>query len=156
MNDSAFDGLTRSIGTHVSRRRVLTFVGGAIGGGILILFGWNGTAAHDRTCKKFILSSGPTSSEPIEIDDNLFVYVNGKKVFGDRLAGVLPPITFRAKVGDKLKIVAEDVKPSYYQLDPLYLHCATGGDARRLTRGVARTGPQNRAAGIFFKETYKI
>ena len=156
MNDSAFDTWSRSAATRLSRRRALTFVGAAIVPGILALLGRNGGAAFDRTCKKFILSGGPAASEPIEVDDNLFVYVNGKKVFGDRLAGALPPVTFRARVGDKLKIVAEDVKPTYYQLDPLYLHCATGGEARRLTRGVAKTGPQNRAVGIFFKETYKI
>jgi ribosomal protein S28E/S33 len=112
----------------------------------------------ERRCREFVLSGGPVATEPIEVDDNLFVYVNRDLVFGDRAAraGAVAPIAFRAKRGDKLRIVARDVVAPCRQLDPLYLHCASGGAPRRLFRGFAQDCDNENAAGAFVTKTYKI
>ncbi len=149
--------LIRDEARAFSRRQLGRLLGAASLSGLLAHMGYRDAGAGDR-CRKFVLSGGPATTEAIEVDDNLSVYVNGKKVFGHRhdRAGAISPITFRGRTGDKLRLVARDVETPCYQLDPLYLTCASGGDARRLTRGVEQTCGRTRPAGVFFDETYKI
>ena len=168
MDGARFDAVTRRLAAGSSRRGALRILGGAItatlvGGRIGETDAQEDEVESPREargarCRDFVLSGGPLATEPIEVDDNLFVYVNKELVFGNRAdrAGAVAPIAFGAKRGDKIKIVARDVVTPCRQLDPLYLHCATGGAPRRLFRGVAQDCDNENAAGVFVSKSYKI
>lgn len=164
VDGAKFDAVTRRLAEGSSRRRALRLLGGAVAAALVGGRAAAGTdaqvprEARGARCRDFVLSGGPLADEPIEVDDNLFVYVNRELVFGDRAdrAGAVPPIAFGARRGDKLKIVARDVVAPCRQLDPLFLHCATGGAPRRLFRGVAQECDNEDAVGVFVNKTYKI
>lgn len=164
MDGARFDAVTRRLAEGSSRRRALRLLGGAVAAALVGGRTAAETDAQDpregrlARCRDFVLSGGPLATEPIEVDDNLFVYVNKELVFGNRAdrAGAVAPIAFGAKRGDKIKIVARDVITPCRQLDPLYLHCASGGAPRRLFRGVAQDCDNENAAGVFVSKSYKI
>ena len=100
VDGKAFDAATRRLAEGGSRRRVLGLLGGAVAA--LTIGGRRRaaaqTAAEQRArCRQFVLSGGTSPSEPIEVDDNLFVYVDQEKVFGRRAdrAGAIQPIVMR-------------------------------------------------------------
>ncbi|MDQ3779845.1 MAG: hypothetical protein M3354_04755 [Chloroflexota bacterium] len=157
MDGRSFDAITRSISNGTSRRNALRLLGGALAGGAGALA--IGRADAARRCRRWALSGGPEADDLIVVDDQIYVYVNGEKIYGRRgdRAGQYPPILFRANRGDRLRIIAKDVEEAFYELGPLHLHCVRGrAESRRLTRGVARTGPNARAKGEFFNEVYTI
>lgn len=157
MDGATFDAVTRRLAEGSSRRRAVRLVGGAVAA--LVVGGRSaaGADAQGARCRSFVLSGGPSPDEPIEVDDSLFVFVNRDRVFGKRAnrAGAVAPVAFKAKRGDKLKIVARDEEAPCQQLDPLFLHCATGGEPRQLSEGIAQTC-EAAETGVFFKQTFTI
>lgn len=175
MQATAFDGITRDLGEGSTRRRFLRLLGGtmAIGLGAAAL---DGPAAAERragkqqtgqkgkgkgkgkVCRSWILSGGPSPTEPIGVDDDLQVTLNGVTILndGNNVAGNLPPVPFRANVGDSLAVTARDVNPACRALSPLWLHCATNGQKRQLSAGQNDGCAPGRTPGIFFNQVYRI
>lgn len=157
MDDAAFDALARVAGRASNRRRVLALLGGGMAAAVAAGPG-RGAAAQER-CDRWVLSGGPEGTEPIGVDDQLFVYLNGDRIYGarDQEAGFRPPLVFRARRGDKLKVAARDTNEPCYQLNALYLGCyRSNADSRRLDRGVTQTCGQSRPKGIFFSKTFTV
>lgn len=93
----------------------------------------------------------------IRVDDDLSISVNGQVVAkdDDGTAGEVGPFIFTAQPGDSARVVATDVGAGWRELGALYLGLASGGNAKSISPGVARTeSPQ--AAGVFFDQTFKI
>jgi len=164
MDNAVFDAAVRRCSTAGSRRAALRLIGGALAGGVVGAVGRNapGVAAYPNSCRRFILSGGPNRKREIDVDDDLAVYVNDRRIFNDRdgVIGIglepIEPIGFRARVGDRIRIVARDGEGPCRSLSSLWLHCRDGGDGRRLTRGVRETCRPNRRPGVFFDETFRI
>lgn len=157
MDGPSFDAITRSISNGTSRRNALRLLGGALAGGAGALA--IGRADAARRCRRWALSGGPEADDLIVVDDQIYVYVNGEKIYGRRgdRAGQYPPILFRANRGDRLRIIANDVELPCYQLGGLQIHCVRGrGASRRLTAGVAKTCDYARPQREFFNEVYTI
>ncbi len=157
MDGRSFDALTRSVSQLASRRQAVRLLGGALIGGVGALATERADAA--RRCRKWAISGGSDPDDFIAVDDQIYVYRSGEKIYGRRRdrAGFFPPITFKADKGDKLRIIANDVELPCYQLDELYLHCIRGrGESRRLTRGVAQVCGHERPKREFFNEVYTI
>ncbi|MGH2617746.1 MAG: hypothetical protein ACRDJC_21165 [Thermomicrobiales bacterium] len=160
MRRSSFDALTRLIVAEISRRGVLTTPLAAFG--VASMLGAENAAAKKKRKKKkrlrqWILSGGPDPTEEIEVDDDLKVLRNGQIVFEDDNGGddSHDPIAFKARKGDRLKIVAFDAQANCHRLSPLYLHPESGGSPRKLSDDVPLTCP-NVAVGEFFHETFRI
>ena len=118
-----------------------------------------GRADAARRCRRWALSGGPEADDLIEVDDQIYVYLNGDKKYGDKddTAGPVAPVRFRANRGDRLRIIAKDVEAPCYQLKRLYIHCVRGrGQSRRLTSGVAEDCGNALPKGEFFNEVYTI
>ena len=157
MDGRSFDAITRSVSHGTSRRNALRLLGGALAGGAGPLAIGRTEAAH--RCRRWALSGGPEADDRIVVDDQVYVYVNGEKIYGRKVdrAGSYPPILSRANRGDRLRIIANDIEKNCYQLDGLQIHCIRGrGESRRLTAGVAKTCYEGRAKGEFFNEVYTI
>lgn len=157
MDGHSFDALTRSVSRLTSRRQAVRLLGGALIGGVGALAVQRAEAA--RRCRKWAISGGSDPDDPIGVDDQIYVYRSGEKIYGRRgdRAGFYSPITFRADRGDKLRIIARDVELPCYQLNQLHLHCIRGrGESRRLTSGVPQACGNTRPRGEFFNEVYTI
>jgi len=111
-----------------------------------------------RRCDQWILSGGPSPSDPIHIDDELTVLLNEDPIFEDRdgTANVLPALPFGAQHGDQLTVVARDLG-SCRKIGPLWLHCAQGGEARFLSGGFDQgCDPERPAPDNFYRESWRI
>lgn len=121
-----------------------------------------------RTCQppgqclvpNLILAGGSAPTDPIAVDDDLAVYLNGVLLFqdADRQASLLSPLAFAAKNGDQLRIVATNAQVPCIELSPaLTLHRAAGGPTQ-LLGGVTRQCDV--AGGItlgdFYDQTFTI
>lgn len=164
MDETIFDAATRRFSTEASRRGALRLFGGALIAGLI---GGTGgrvadVAAYPSSCRRFILSGGKKRKKVIDVDDDLSVYLNGRRIFRDSDGVIgdgldpLEPIKFRGRSGDKLRIVATDGEGPCRSLSSLWLHCKTGGDPVRLTRGVRETCKNDRPPRVFFDETFRI
>ena len=143
MNGPTFDRVSRGLAAGASRRTVLRLLGGGVASGLLALARLDSAAAYGPGCRNFILSGGPDPTDDIIVDDDYRVLRNGVVIFKDADGGptTLVPIAIKARVGDTLIIRAKDVQNDCYELSPLYLHCADGGSARRIHKGVPKKCP---------------
>lgn len=139
MESDRFDAVARVLSGSGSRRRVFAAIGAALltpsVGRDPIVQG----AAFDRRCSEFIISGGKKKNKKLDdVDDDLLIELqrqgstNWEVIFEDDNGGVnggfgfrpIPPIRFRARVGDKLRITATNVQAGGCSLDALWLHCA--------------------------------
>lgn len=107
------------------------------------------------------LSGGLSASDPMHVDDDLEVQVNGETVFldddgtdtGSATSWKGTPVTFTASPGDTLRIIVTDGGVSY-GLSKLYLHM--DGHTFKLTDGVPVAMSPAYVPYVFFDETYTI
>ncbi len=170
MESERFDAVLGALASGTSRRGVLGMLAGFAGVGASGLVGMRDTGARKKRkkrktkpagCTVWVLAGEADSNGPdshIRVDDDLTVSVNGKVVAknDDGLFSEVGPYIFTAKPGDQLRIVATDVGAGWHELDPLYLRCASGGAARKLSDGFPRTESYPEPAGTFFDETFTI
>ncbi len=163
MDNASFDTLARLTAADTSRRGALrsAFASVLAGFGAAALLETREAAAKKKKKKKrlrrWLLSGGPDPTAEIEVDDDLKVLRNGQIVFEDDDGGddSHDPIAFKARKGDRLKIVAFDAQANCHRLSPLYLHPESGGAPRKLSDDIPLTCP-NVAVGTFFHETFRI
>jgi hypothetical protein len=155
MDDVRFDALTRAVAAP-SRRGFFRLLGGGLAAAVGLGVAREPAAA--QSCSRWVLSGGRKKTEPIEVDDRIIIYLNGDLIYSDRndRSEIYPPFRFRARRGDRLRIVARDEQSPCYKMDPLYLQCASNGDPRRLTPGVIEVCGQSAPKGKFFDETFRI
>jgi hypothetical protein len=111
----------------------------------------------DARCKKWSLSGGVDPNTPISVDDDLLVK-SGKTVLVEEANGIatnVPPIHFKAKRGQRLRVTATNVVVRCQSLSPISIHCETGGSPRRLTAGVAELC-EDEPADVFFNKRFEI
>jgi hypothetical protein len=161
MDRRRFDTLARAAARE-TRRDTLRLLGRALAGGVLATLGRGQTRAYNDNCRRFTLSAGQNERKEIDVDDDLIVYLNDEKIFKDRdgVIGIglepIEPIKFKARVGDKLRIVAKDGQGPCFSLSPLWLHCRDGGSPKKLTKGVEEDCDPERPPKKFFDETFRI
>jgi hypothetical protein len=100
--------------------------------------------------------TGGDENDPIEVDDDLELFLNGSSFFNDNdeFAGPLSPVEFRASRGDELRVVASnsDFFGGAESLSPLNLFC--DGQEQQLDNGF---GPSSGPNGeVFYDETFTI
>lgn len=170
MDGYQFDELGREQGARATRRGALGIVAGFAGLGIAGLARLGDAGARKKKkkgkrkpvgCRVWVLAGEADPNGPdahIRVDDDLTVSVNGQVVArnNDGQFSEVGPYIFSAKAGDQLRIVATDVGPGWHELDPLFLRCASGGSARKLSDGFTRTESFPDPAGTFFDETFTI
>ena len=157
MDGRSLDGLVRAMAASRSRRRALGLLAGALAAGLSAAARPGGAQAYPGTCRRFVLSGGPSPDDEILVDDDLTVRLNGRTIFedGDGSASLIAPIRFSARAGDRLRIIAADAQEFCRELGPLYLHCRTGGKARKLSDGVPYVC-NGQPSGVFFNKRYVI
>ena len=179
MDASPFDGLVRHLADVASRRRALVTLAATLLGSAALASGQRrGTAvaqdggplatpvseppapaAAPGPCTQFVLSGGPSPGDPIHVDDDLTVSLNGEPIFVDRdgTLNVFAPLHFQAMPGDQLTVVARDAATCGRKIGALWLHCATGGEARFLTGGQdLGCDPDRNVPENFFRESWQI
>ena len=116
-------------------------------------------AALPTGCFYYVLSGGPALNDPIEIDDDLTVSLNGTPLLEDvdGVTNILDPIAFQAAPGDELTVTARDAQGPCRKIGALWLHCAIGGDPVRLTTGQDDgCDPARPVPEVFFTQTWVI
>jgi hypothetical protein len=167
MKATMFDGLSQQVGTVANRRGFLRLLGGAMAVGVAataagapVEAGRKGKkqGGKKKVCKQWIVSGGPNATDLIGVDDDLQMTLNGVTILndGNQMAGNLPPVPFKAKVGDSLAVTARDVYASCRSLSPLWLHCATNGKKRQLSAGQLDGCAPGRTPGVFFSQVFRI
>ena len=109
-------------------------------------------------CTDFILAGGPYPTDPLQVDDDLAVFLNDAPIFVDEdgSTNILAPIAFQATQGDLLTVVARDLA-SCRKIGPLWLHCVTTNEARFLSAGVDDgCVPDRPVPADFFQESWAI
>ena len=160
MDGERFDAIATRLAAGASRRGALRLLAGALGGGLAAAARPGRTLAYPGTCRRFVLSGGPSPDDPIPVIADLTVRLNGGPIFvdGDGRGSDLAPIRFAARAGDRLRIVARsgavELGGCRY-LGQLYLHCRTGGTARTLSDGVPYDC-NGEPSGVFFDQRYVI
>lgn len=178
--------LSRALAGRACRRRTLALVGAAVAAGLGAPLLRRGSPAggqeaapatpvvaadtgaegpvaeaeaYDlRTCEQWLLAGGPAPSDPIEVDDDLTVYLNDRPIFedADGTTNIFSPLPFGASNGDQLTVVARD-QGSCRKISALWLHCTTGGEPRFLTGGFDDGCDPDRAAPEnFYRESWRI
>ena len=110
-------------------------------------------------CTRFVLAGGPAPGDPIHVDDDLTVLLNGAPILADGDGGtnILPPFPFQAQAGDQLTIAARDVTACGRKIGALWLHCADGGEPRFLTGGQDDGCDEDRRVpDVFYRESWHI
>jgi parallel beta-helix repeat protein len=100
------------------------------------------------------LSSSPTEYEPVAIDDQLEVLLNGQTIFfeGTTTGSVQVP-HFSAMRGDTLEVRASSTDDDCGSIGPVWLtHLGTEEASVQLTAGKSDCGPD----GLFWSTTYAI
>lgn len=89
---------------------------------------------------EYTISGGSSVFDFFSVDDDLTVQINGVSVYEDtdHTKGTLAPLTFEAKRGDTIRLVAVDYNTCDAFLDPLVLHWGTG-ESQDLNEGVCLT-----------------
>lgn len=106
----------------------------------------------------FRLSGGPSPTQNVAVDDDLFIYLNDEPIFADanRHADIFSPIDFTADVGDVLTIVAEDSFGGCRSLSPeLSLHRLDTGAVRLLGGYVKQCGGAGEHS-VFYDASFVI
>jgi hypothetical protein len=122
-----------------------------------------GGQTQPAACTSWILSGGPDQGDRILVDDDLIIdhYIQGSGPFElfherDKKASSVPAISFRAQVGDTLRVGAYDAQTSCRSLSPLWLHCATTGQKRQIFAGNNDGCAPGRTAGYFVMEFIEV
>jgi hypothetical protein len=184
MQHQAFDRLARALAQPRSRRRELVALGGALLGATAIPLSMRAQtvasdevtveAAFPKDCRKFQISAGPSRGDKFKhIDDDLFIELipkghnrrretllnddngspNGPN--GDHIKGP----EFKARVGDRIHVVARNAQEGGCELDEIWLHCIEnpGGKIRLFNRISPRDCRKDAdKIGVFFDETKRI
>jgi hypothetical protein len=170
MKEAAFDGISREFGSVSTRRGFLRLLGGVAAVAAVSAAGMGEPAAARRkkgkgkgkgkqeVCRSWVLSGGQGTNDPIAVDDDLQVTLNGTVILNnaDKMAGTIPAIRFQANAGDSLGVVATDVHASCRSLSPLWLHCETSGKRRQLSPGQPDGCAPGRTPGAFFSQTFQV
>jgi hypothetical protein len=108
-------------------------------------------------CTEWILSGGEDPTDQLRADDELRIELNGAPILADEdcLADDIAPVTFTAKVGDQVRVIATDCA-FCRSLSALWLHCPASGLSRELFSGRDDGCDVNRPTGVFFDETFTI
>ena len=155
MDTRTFDALARAT-AGLSRRRALGLLAAALAGALAAP---RRVAALPTGCFYYVLSGGPALNDPIEIDDDLTVSLNGTPLLEDvdGVTNILEPIVFQAAPGDELTVTARDAQGPCRKIGALWLHCAIGGDPVRLTTGQDDgCDPARPVPDVFFTQTWVI
>ena len=129
----------------------------------------------DRSCRRFEISAGPKRGGKFKhIDDDLLIVLipKGKKgrrrkiLFEDDNGEAngdngkhLKVDPFKARVGDRIQIIARNAQTGGCELDEIWLHCTeSGGGKVRLSK---RITPEDCRAdwnriGVFFEKVVRI
>jgi hypothetical protein len=186
MKEAAFDGISREFGSVSTRRGFVKLLGGFVAAAAVSAAGLGEPAAAKRkktcrrpcnseekcvrgkcvpigrpqnaACRSWVLSGGQGTNDPIAVDDDLQVTLNGTVILNnaDKMAGTIPALRFQANPGDSLGVVATDVYASCRSLSPLWLHCETSGKRRQLTPGQPDGCAPGRTPGAFFSQTFQV
>src|SRR4029079_596226 len=96
----------------------------------ILLFGAVMLSAYTaaRAASSYTLSGSSDGTQPILVDDDLDVYLDGTLLYtdGTGTAGNRPPIPFSADGGNSLHIVVRDTYGDCSSLSPVYLTSAAG------------------------------
>lgn len=114
---------------------------------------------NPKVCTQWVLTGGQGLGDKIGIDDDLLITLNGANLLNDtdKVANLHNPITFPAKVGDTITVVATDTNPACRSLSPLWLHCQTNGKRRQLTNGQNDGCAAGRPANtVFFNQSFRV
>ena len=100
------------------------------------------------------LSSSPTEYEPVAIDDQLEVLLNGQTIFFESTTtGSVKAPHFSAMRGDTLEVRASSTDDDCGSIGPVWLtHLGTEENSVELTAGQSGCGPD----GLFWSTTYAI
>ena len=106
---------------------------------------------------ELVLSGGPSPTDPLSVDDDMYVYLNGNPILvnNDDFATELDPVSFTARDGDQLRIVAENDVDPCLSMSPLYLHSTSDGTSYQLSEGVEEDCT-SASLGVFYDETFTI
>jgi hypothetical protein len=168
MKATAFDGIARDLGETNTRRGFFRFLGGAAVLGVGAVGLQDAADARRRgngkkkpkpkKCRSWILSGGPSPTDKLSVDDDLQINLNGTSIFTDanKVANELPPVRFKADIGDFLEVAAIDENVACRSISPLWLHCATTGKKRQLSAGQNDGCAPGRTAGVFFGKVFTI
>lgn len=110
-------------------------------------------------CTQWLLTGGPNQTDAIVVDDELSIFnlsQGGAGIFNefDGISSTIPPISFAANVGNKIKIVAYD-QGGCRSLSPLWLHCQATGKSRQVYQGYAGANC-GYGKGTFVTETFEV
>jgi hypothetical protein len=86
-------------------------------------------------CTDAVLAGGPNPTDPVCVDDDLEVQLNGTTVFDDNsgVAECHPPISLGSvNNGDQVRVIAVDTFGVCHGLSPLHLHCPSTGASQTL------------------------
>lgn len=167
MESERFDAVLRTLASRTSRRGTVGVLAGAAG------LAWLGDAGAKKksnkkkkgkpgACSVWVLAGAAEFNGPdahIRVDDDLTVSVNGQAIAKDdngKFTEFAGPFVFSARPGDELRIAATDVQAGFHELGALFLRCAAGGEARKLSDGFPRTEQFPQPAGVFFDKTFII
>ena len=169
MNEAAFDGISRELSSVSTRRGFLRMLGAtaavAAAGAVTIAEPASARrkikkqkGGKGQVCRSWIISGGQGTNDPIVVDDDLQITLNGTPILNnaDKMAGNINPVQFQANAGDSLGVIATDVYASCRSLSPLWLHCATSGERRQLTPGQPDGCAPGRTPGVFFNRTFQV
>jgi hypothetical protein len=117
-----------------------------------------GPATHVLCPGEVTLSGGTAATEPVTVDDDLELRLNGDQIFkdDDGFAGDLDPIGFTAEFGDRLRVIATNGPfggPEH--IDPLYLTC-DGTDDQQVLDEIGFDSPDGFSGEVFYDETFTI
>ncbi len=87
----------------------------------------------------YVLSGGPAPTDPIVVDDDLEIFVDGASVFVDAntVRDTHPPVSFSALRTSRVRVVATDVQTCASALGPLTLHFQ--GDSQPLNAPICQS-----------------
>jgi len=107
---------------------------------------------------EFVISGGTSSTQPINVDDDLTVYVNGSIQFQDWQTSKheVNPISLALVHGDTLRIVARDTEGGHIELSPIYLRNKTTGELIQIHPGVQRQSCGSYCNKVFVDKTYTL
>ena len=113
---------------------------------------------HHCTCGTLVHTGGPSITTGILVDDAVTVLLNGTPIFVENVGGasVVPPISFAAKGGDRLRVIATDLQAYAYHIDPLWLFCAETGKGYALDPVGYDLCCDLPLGGVFYDKTFNL
>jgi hypothetical protein len=128
-----------------------------------------------RSCRHFEISAGPRRGGKFKhIDDDLLIVLIPKGKRGRRRTILfeddngeangdngkhLKVAPFKARVGDRIQIIAKNAQAGGCELDEIWLHCTeAGGGKKRLSKRITREDCRDdwNRIGVFFNKVVRI